>query len=82
MVCYNLYNKGGSMYTVDNIKNNIKELTKKYYEIENQLKKIDNYDLGDNSQNDKDSTNLVLLWINIRNEIFYNRVKLVEIYMK
>lgn len=70
------------MNTVEEIKNNIKVLTEKYYDIENQLKNINDYELGDNSQNDKNSTNLVLLWINIRNEIFYNRVKLVEMYMK
>ena len=72
--------KGGIMQTSNELKQILVKLYKKYYEVEKELKKINNYIIGDDSEADKRSTELVLLWINIRNEIFYNRVKLAKSY--
>lgn len=68
------------MQTSNELKQILVKLYKKYYEVEKELKKINNYIIGDDSEADKRSTELVLLWINIRNEIFYNRVKLAKSY--
>lgn len=68
------------MQTPSEIKDILKELRKKYYEVERKLKRINNYTLGDGSDEDIESDELVMLWINIRNEIFYNRVLLVKAY--
>lgn len=72
--------KGGSMQTPDEIKHNLKGLLKRYYEVEKELKHINNYTLGDGSEEDLESSKLAILWINIRREIFYNRVLLVKAY--
>lgn len=72
--------KGGIMQTSNELKQILVKLYKRYYEVEKELKKINNYTIGDDSEADKRSTELVLLWINIRNEIFYNRVKLAKSY--
>jgi hypothetical protein len=72
--------KGGIMQEINEIKYNIKELQKKYYEVEKELKKSNNYTLGDGSDEDIENSKKILLWINIRNEIFYNRIKLVKAY--
>lgn len=68
------------MQTPSEIKEILKKLRKKYYEVEKKLKRINNYTLGDGSDEDVESDELVMLWINIRNEIFYNRVLLVKAY--
>ena len=68
------------MQTPDEIKHNLKELLKKYYEVERKLKSINNYTLGDGSEEDLESDKLTILWINIRREIFYNRALLVKAY--
>ena len=70
------------MEASEKIKNNIKGLLKKYYEIEKELKRLEKnkYKIGDNSQEDIKSTELVLLWINIRSEIFYQRALLAHSY--
>lgn len=68
------------MQEINEIKYNIKELQKKYYEVEKELKKSNNYTLGDGSDEDIENSKKILLWINIRNEIFYNRIKLVKAY--
>ena len=72
--------KGGTMQTPNDLKAILKKLSWKYYEVEKKLKKLNGYILGDESEKDKESTELTLLWINIRNEIFYNRVKLAKSY--
>ena len=68
------------MQTPSEIKDILKKLRKKYYEVEKKLKRINNYTLGDGSDEDVESDELVMLWINIRNEIFYNRVLLAKSY--
>lgn len=68
------------MQTPSEIKDILYKLRKKYYEVEKKLKRINNYTLGDGSDEDVESDELVMLWINIRNEIFYNRVLLVKAY--
>ena len=72
--------KGGNMQSTIEIKHNLKGLYEKYYDVEKSLKKLNNYTLGDGSDEDVESSKLVLLWINIRNEIFYNRVLLAKSY--
>ena len=68
------------MQTPSEIKDILYKLRKKYYEVEKKLKRINNYTLGDGSDEDVESDELVMLWINIRNEIFYNRVLLIKAY--
>lgn len=68
------------MQTPEEIKQNIKGLVKRYYEVEKELKKLNNYELGDGSQEDLKSNKLTILWINIRNEIFYQRALLAKVY--
>ncbi len=68
------------MQSTIEIKHNLKGLYKKYYDVEKNLKKIQSFTLGDESEEDEESSKLVLLWINIRNEIFYNRALLAKSY--
>lgn len=68
------------MQKINEIKYNIKELQKRYYEVEKELKESNNYTLGDGSDEDIENSKKIILWINIRNEIFYNRIKLVKAY--
>ena len=68
------------MQTSIEIKHNLEGLYKKYYEVKDNLEGLNNYTLGDGSEEDIESSKLVLLWINIRNEIFYNRVLLAKAY--
>ena len=68
------------MQTTTEIAHNLKGLYKKYYEVEKELKGLSNYTLGDESPEDIKNSKLVILWINIRNEIFYNRVLLAKSY--
>lgn len=68
------------MQSTTEIKHNLKGLYEKYYEVEKELKGLNNYTLGDESPEDIKSSKLVILWINIRNEIFYNRVLLAKSY--
>ena len=68
------------MQSTIEIKHNLKGLYEKYYDVEKSLKNFNNYTIGDESDEDVESSKLVLLWINIRNEIFYNRVLLAKAY--
>ena len=68
------------MQSTIEIKHNLKGLYEKYCNVEKSLKSFNNYTIGDGSDEDVESSKLVLLWINIRNEIFYNRVLLAKSY--
>lgn len=68
------------MQSTIEIKHNLKGLYKKYYDVEKNLKKFQSFTLGDESDEDEENSKLVFLWINIRNEIFYNRALLAKSY--
>lgn len=58
----------------------LKELYKAYYKYEKQLKKL-RYEIGDGSEEDIESSRLVLLWIDTRRNIYLNRFKLAQSYI-
>ena len=69
------------MQSPRDVKNELKALLNKYYEIEIELNGIESYEIGDGSKADLRSSELIIEWIKIRREIFYKRARLVVAYI-
>lgn len=69
------------MQTSNEIKQFIRALINEYYDVEEELKELNNYEIGDKSEEDFRSSKLVLYWINLRTELFYQRFRLAKSYI-
>lgn len=69
------------MQTSNEIKRFIRALINEYYDVEEELKELNNYEIGDKSKEDFRSSKLVLYWINLRTELFYQRFRLAKSYI-
>lgn len=69
------------MQTSNEIKRFIRALINEYYDVEEELKELNNYEIGDKSEEDFRSSKLVLYWINLRTELFYQRFRLAKSYI-